>query len=304
MGCIRLSDAYHGHDDPVPLHGLEGSDVLRLALLSLAAIIAVALAIGLFMDAGRQVELRTAQLPVAAATPAAPIAATPSSDEPLRQARESVEREIAEKAPEYAVFFDRMHSVLPAEYDTIVDGFAREALDGKDLSIDALLSQAVRDLRVSNGILAAKADGPALSHIFDIQLRMMQALAGTDPKLCVDFLYGGASQAFFAFSAAHRPLVADMAIAGLEAIDSGRANQIDRDAPTDSDFNQLSSAMKSQGVNDAEVAAILDGKTPNPPIPDARMCTVGQIYLKTLAALPEQARLRIYALAVSLMARS
>ncbi len=300
-----MSDASHGHDDPVPLHGLEGSDVLRLALLSLAAIIAVALAIGLFMDAGRQLEPRPIQSPIAAAAPAAPTApASVTSDEPLRQARESVEREIAAKAPEYAVFFDRLHGALPAEYDTIVNGFAREALDGKDLSIDALLSQAVRDLRVSNGILAAKADGPALSHIFDIQLRMMQALAGTDPKLCVDFLYGGASQAFFAFSAAHRPLVADMAIAGLEAIGSGRANQIDRDAPTDTDFNQLSSAMKSQGVNDAEVAAILDGKTPNPPIPDARMCTVGQIYLKTLAALPEQSRLRIYALAVSLMARS
>ncbi len=41
--------------------------------------------------------------------------------------------------------------------------------------------------------------------------------------------------------------------------------------------------MKAQGVNDAEVAAILDGKQPNPPIPDARMCAVGQIYLKTLA---------------------
>ncbi len=302
-----MSDTYHGHDDPVPLRGLEGSDILRLALLSLAAIIALALAINLFMVAGRQTELRTAQLPVAAAAPeAAPAAQNvpPSSDEPFRQARESVEREIAEKAPEYAIFFDRLHGALPAEYDTIVDGFAKQSLDGKDLSLDALLSQAVRDLRVSNGILAAKADGPALAHIFDIQLRMMQALAGTDPKLCVDFLYGGASQAFFAFSAAHRPLVADMAIAGLEAIGSGRSNGIDRDAPSDADFNQLSSAMKAQGVNDAEVAAILDGKTPNPPIPDARMCTVGQIYLKTLAALPEQARLRIYALAVSLMARS
>ncbi len=303
-----MSDTYHGHDDPVPLRGFEGSDILRLALLSLAAIIALALAINLFMDAGRQSEPHIAQLPPAAGAPEAASAAQntslSSSDGPVREARESVEREIADKAPEYAVFFDRLHGALPAEYDTIVDGFARQALDGKDLSLDALLSQAVRDLRVSNGILAAKADGPALSHIFDIQLRMMQALAGTDPKLCVDFLYGGASQAFFAFSAAHRPLVADMAIAGLEAINSGRANQIDRDAPTDTDFNQLSSAMKSQGVTDAEVAAILDGKTPNPPIPDARMCTVGQIYLKTLAALPEQARLRIYALAVSLMARS
>ena len=48
--------------------------------------------------------------------------------------------------------------------------------------------------------------------------------------------------------------------------------------------------------------AILDGKTPDPPIADDRMCTVGQIYLKTLATLPEPERLRIYGLAVELMA--
>ncbi|WP_297295745.1 hypothetical protein [uncultured Methylovirgula sp.] len=294
-----MSDAYHGDDGPVLVRGFEGQDILRLALLSFAAVIAVALAIGFFMDAGQQAATPPAP------PPSTPAAAGPPPPEPLMLARQSIEREIATKAPDYAVFFARLRATLPSEYDSILDGFAKEALDGKDLTnVDALLSEAVRDLRVSNGILAAKADGPALAHIFDIQLRMMQALAASDPKLCVDFLYGGASQAFFAFSASHRPLVADMAIAGLEAIGSGRVNGVERDAPSDSDFNALSSAMKAQGVNDAEVAAILDGKTPNPPIPDARMCTVGQIYLKTLAGLPEQARLRIYALAVSLMARS
>lgn len=296
----ELSDAYHGDDGPVLVRGFEGQDILRLALLSCAAVIAVALAIGFFMDAGQQ-----AAAPNPPTQAGATVVAEPPPPEPLMLARQSIEREIATKAPDYAVFFARLRSTLPAEYDSILDGFAKEALDGKDLTnVDALLSEAVRDLRVSNGILAAKADGPALAHIFNIQLRMMQALAGTDPKLCVDFLYGGASQAFFAFSAAHRPLVADMAIAGLEAIGSGRVNGVERDSPSDADFNALSSAMKAQGVTDAEVAAILDGKTPNPPIPDARMCTVGQIYLKTLAGLPEQARLRIYALAVSLMARS
>jgi hypothetical protein len=293
-----LPDAYHGDDGPVLARGLGGQDILRLALLSFAAIIAAALAVGFFLNAGPQV----AQAPN---MPASDLAAPPiPQPEPLALARQSIERELAQE-PDYAVFFARLKSALPDEYETIIDSFAKKALDGKDLhDVDALLSQAVRDLRVSNGILAAKADGPALAHIFDVQLEMMQALAATDPKLCVDFLYGGASQGFFAFSASHRPLVADMAIAGLDAIVSGRANDLDRDPPSDADFNQLSGAMKAQGVSDAEIGAILDGKMPTPPIPDARMCAVGQIYLKTLASLPEQARLRIYALAVSLMARS
>jgi len=294
-----LSDAYHSDEGPVLARGFAGQDILRLALLSFAAVIAIALAIGFFLNAGQQ---QVAQAPSSTASDLA--AAPVPAPEPLALARQSVERELGQQ-PDYAVFFARLKSALPDEYDAILDDFAKQALDGKDLhDVDALLSQSVRDLRVSNGILAAKADGPALAHIFDVQLQMMQALAGTDPKLCVDFLYGGASQGFFAFSASHRPLVADMAIAGLDAIVSGRANGIDRDQPSDADFNQLSSAMKAQGVNDAEVSAILDGKMPNPPIPDARMCAVGQIYLKTLAGLPEQARLRIYALAVSLMARS
>lgn len=295
-----MSEAYHGEEGSVVTRGLAGQDVLRLALLSFAAVIAIALAVAFFLDAGRQAaETQSAEAPSSATPPEPPAA------EPLALARGSIEKEIARDAPDYAVFFARLQSALPSQYDAILDDFAKESLDGKDVrNVDSLLSQAVREVRVSNGILAAKADGPALSRIFDVQLAMMQALAATDAKLCVDFLYGGASQAFFTFSATHRPLVADMAIAGLDAIVSGRTNGIQRDPPGDSDFNQLSSAMKAQGVNDAEVAAILDGKQPNPPIPDARMCAVGQIYLKTLASLPEQARLRIYALAVSLMARS
>ena len=294
----KLSDAYQSDDGPVPLRGLEGQDVLRLALLSFAAVIAAALAIGFFVDAGQQAALPNPAPPSAAAI-------EPPAPEPLALARQSIEREIATKAPDYAVFFARLRTSLPTEYDAILNDFAKEALDGKDLSnVDALLSEAMRDLRTSNGILAAKADGPALAHIFDVQLRMLQALVTADPRLCADFLYGGVSQAFFAFAATHRPLVADLAIADVDAIASGRVNRIERDPPSDADFNALSSGMKAQGTTDAEVAAILDGKMPNPPPPDARMCTVGQIYLKTLAGLPEQARLRIYALAVTLMARS
>jgi hypothetical protein len=275
------------------LQGLPGTDALRLVLLSLAALIAMSLGVSFLLEANTPGEaLRSSAMSHAPA-------------EPLSVARQKIEAEINRESPDYAGFFERLHAVLPTEYDVILDGFAKQAIDGGDVSnVDSLVSQAVRDVRLSNGVLAAKADGPALSRIFDIQLGMMQALAAKDPRLCVDFLYGGSSQAFFAFSAQNRRLIAAMAIAGLDAIGNGRANQIQRQPPSDADFDALESAMKTQGLTETEITAILDGKIPNPPIPDARMCTVGQIYLKTLAALPEPARLRIYGLAVELMARS
>jgi hypothetical protein len=274
------------------LQGLPGSDVLRLVLLSLAALIAISLGIDFLFEANLPGEAPATAMSMA-------------SPEPLSVVRQKIEAEIDRESPDYARFFQRLRALLPAEYNVVVNGFAKQAIGGADVSnVDSLVSQAVREVRMSNGVLAARADGPALSHIFDVQLAMMQALAAKDARLCVDFLYGGANQAFFAFSAQNRPLVAAMAIAGLEAIGSGRANQIQRQPPSDADFNALESAMKNQGLTDAEISAILDGKAPDPPIPDARMCAVGQIYLKTLAALPEPVRLRIYGLAVELMARS
>jgi hypothetical protein len=270
-------------------------DVLRLMLLSIAALIAITLGISFLFEANT---------PNEAHAPASSIANLPPA-EPLLVTRQRIEAQIDSEAPDYARFFDRLKTVLPIEYDDIFDKFAKRSLDGDDMSnVDLLVSQAVRDVRLSNGILAAKADGNALSHIFDMQLQMMQALAVKDSRLCVDFLYGGASEAFYQFSAQNRRLVSDMAIAGLDAIGNGRANQIERQPPSDADFNELETAMKAQGLSQSEIGAILDGKTPDPPIPDGRMCTVGQIYLKTLAALDEPVRLRIYGLAVELMARS
>ncbi len=275
--------------------GLPGTDFLRLALLSLAAVIAITLGVSFLFDANAP-NMANAP-PSAVASLAAP--------EPLLATRRKIEARIDSEAPDYARFFERLKTVLPSEYDAVLDRFAKQSLAGADISnVNSLVSEAVRDVRLSNGVLAAKADGPALSRIFDMQLKMMQALAAKDPRLCVDFLYGGASQAFFQFSAQNRRLVSDMAIAGLDAIGNGRANQIERQPPSDADFNELETAMKAQGLTAPEIAAILDGKTPDPPIADDRMCTVGQIYLKTLATLPEPERLRIYGLAVELMARS
>ena len=52
------------------------------------------------------------------------------------------------------------------------------------------------------------------------------------------------------------------------------------------------------------IEALLDGRSPEPAVEDARMCAAGRIYLETLRELPEEIRMRIYALAVELMARS
>ena len=62
--------------------------------------------------------------------------------------------------------------------------------------------------------------------------------------------------------------------------------------------------MAAKGLSQAEIEALLDGKTPDPPLPEARLCKAGRVYLEMLKTLPEPVRLRIYALAVELMARS
>jgi hypothetical protein len=275
-------------------------NILRLALLSLAAGIAIILGASQFFDLDHKRVKPTTEAADDSASREQEAAA-----QRLRAARGKIETRIAAAAPDYMRFFERMKELLPSQYDTILDGFARQSLEGADMNnVDSLLSEAVRTLRLSSGAMAAKADGPTLSRIFAMQLAMMQALAAKDPKLCVDFLYGGASQAFFEFSSQHRSLIANMAIAGLDAIKDGRAKRIERPPPSDQDFQLLETALKAKQLSESEISAILDGKTPSPPISPERMCQVGQIYLETMATLPEPARYRIYGLAVELMARS
>jgi hypothetical protein len=273
-------------------------NILRLALLSLAAVIAISLGTHLLLQAGRRDEPSTPVTPPAALDKRNP------ADENMAELRRKIEAKLSE-APDYARFYDRLRLDLPGEYDALIDEFAKRAQAGVVMwNADFLMSEAVRALRVSRGVVAAKADGPALTRIFEMQLLVLRALAGKQPRLCVDFLYGGASEGFFAFSADHRSLVADMAIAGLNAIEDGQVKRIDRAPPSDTDFEVLEQALKKRSLTDAEIEALLDGKTADPPISDLRMCEIGQIYLETLATLPEPVRLRIYGLAVELMARS
>ena len=133
---------------------------------------------------------------------------------------------------------------------------------------------------------------------------MLKALSAVNARLCVDFLYGGASEAFLKFSTDNRTLVSALAISGLEAILDGKQRNISRTTPTESDFQMFETSLRQNGVGAAEIGALLDGKTPDPPISDDRMCAAGKTYLETLQQMPEDVRGRIQALAVDLMARS
>ena len=158
--------------------------------------------------------------------------------------------------------------------------------------------------RRPRGVLAAKADSGPLGRIFDAQAAWLDALAKDDPRLCVDFLYGGASDAFLEFAGRNRPLLADMAQAFLAAILDGRDKKPDRPAPSPEDVASLEQALAAAGLGKPAIDALLDGKAAEPPLPDETMCEAGRVYLKTLRALPEDQRLRFYGLAVELMARS
>ncbi|MDB5571040.1 MAG: hypothetical protein JWN93_2223 [Hyphomicrobiales bacterium] len=208
-------------------------------------------------------------------------------------------------APEYAPFFARLKSAFPQDHEKAMQVFAERAVQTSRLDEpDTYLVEAVRMLRRSHGVLASKAGAGELDRVFLMQARVMGGLAEVDPRLCVDFLYGNAAQGFFNFAARNRALMADMAMAGLDAIASGRAQKVERAPPSDADFAALEKALEAKGLGRNEIDALLDGKTPEPPIPDAAMCRAGRAYLDALRAIPEDARMRIYALAVELLARS
>jgi hypothetical protein len=230
--------------------------------------------------------------------------ARPPTPQEVAAMRRAIERSV-EGAPDYAGFFDRLRTAFAAEYESFLGRAAdRAAAAGETPGADALLIDAARTLRRSHGILAAKADGPALDRFFQAKRAVLEALAVNNQGLCVDFLYGGGAGDFSAFSRDHRGLFAAMANAGLDAISDGQAKRMERDAPKDEDFRTLENALRAQGVSNAAIGALLDGKALNPPLDDSEMCEAGRIYLQTLAALPDAARLRIYGLAVALMAHS
>ena len=287
---------------------------LRLVLLGLAALIAMLLGAGFLVRAFKGPPRAVA----VSIEPSVPRVASSLSPQALAAARGVVEQAIAE-TPDYARFFDRLRLVFPGEYETIVANLAAgigEAGAGRSVTTvatasiaseanpDVAMADAVTALRKAHGALAAKASDDALGQIFVLQLQEAQALAKRDAHLCVAFLYGASGNGFLSFAADHRPLIADAAIAGLDAMASGQTEQVRRDAPSDGDFQVLDRALVDKGLSRPEIDALLDGKIATPPIADDEMCKAGQTYLVTLAALPVGVRARLYGLAVDLMAKS
>ena len=218
--------------------------------------------------------------------------------------RQTVEAALAD-TPDYTRFFDRLRLAFPSDYDTIMASLAAgQAHRGGEPDADVMMADAVASLRRLHGGLAAQASDAALGQIFATNLREMKALGEINPSLCVSFLFGVGGSSFTGFAADHRALVADAAIAGLDAISSGRTELVTRARPDDADFQQLDSALTAKGLTRPQIEALLDGKTADPPISDAAMCQAGQTYLATLATLPEASRDRLYALAVDLMGKS
>ncbi|HVB89762.1 MAG TPA: hypothetical protein VND97_06130 [Beijerinckiaceae bacterium] len=208
-------------------------------------------------------------------------------------------------APEYSHFFKTYAQAFPSDYAQLMKRFAkRDAVGGKIRTPDFYMSKAIAFLRRTRGILAANAQSPPLERIFEVQSKVMKALASADPRLCVEFLYGGSSPAFRVFAAGRRDLIADLGEAALAAILDGQTHRIDRTAPTPVEFQQLETDLASRGLQQSEIRALLDGRTPDPPLSDQRMCAAGLTYLDALRALPDDTRARMYALAVELMARS
>ena len=235
-------------------------------------------------------------LPRPAPVPA-PIAAAPADPATL------VARMLA--TPDYAPFFDTLAARFPAEGAQLKDAFAaRAAADPAAAGPDRFVADALKNLRETRGVVAAKADAPAMARVFEAQGAMIAALRAADARLCVDFVYGGASDAFMAFASANRAPFAAVARANLDAILDGAQKKIERERPTDENFAALEAALRAKGMGDAEIAALLDGKTPDPPLPDERMCEAAGAYVAAMLALPEPARARMMALAIELMARS
>ena len=126
---------------------------------------------------------------------------------------------------------------------------------------------------------------------------MLDSLAPLDPHRCVAFLYGMTDSSIADFTAAHHGLVATLADRTLDAI-------ADRVAPTAADLDAVATGLASFGLTPAEIGLLIDGTTPDPPIPDKRVCEIGRTYLDVLHGLPADSRERIYGLAAELLARS
>ncbi len=235
--------------------------------------------------------------------PSGPQTTAPSA-EVVAGAKDKLDRAL-KLSLEFQPFFERMKSLYPADFERFVLA-ETQALAANPLNLassDQLILDAVDALRKNRGAQAAKASPPAMDKVFEVQGKVLDALAAQDPRLCEHFLFGGDAPAFAEFSAKNRGLIAEMADAGMSAIADGEANKIERQPPADEDFNQLEKRLIEMKLDKNEMAALLDGQMPEMPFEPARACAFGKSYYSALHTLPDDARYSIYALALQNMAQ-
>ncbi|MDF2116315.1 hypothetical protein PY365_12070 [Roseiarcaceae bacterium H3SJ34-1] len=222
----------------------------------------------------------------------------------LAAARRDVEKTL-KQSPEFAGYFASLDKNYPSDYMRILAGFiGRAAKSGRAETPDYYITEAMRALRQSRGILATKASDAALQRIFEQQFEMVSAMEAADPRICAEFLHGGASDGFFEFLRTHRALMGSLARAGLDAMLDGQQQKIERATPGEADFTTLDGALQANGLDRPQIETLLDAKVQDPPLSDTSLCRAGRVYLETLSALPEDIKMRIYALALTLQSRT
>ena len=208
-------------------------------------------------------------------------------------------------AQDYAPYLLSLNAAFPNDYSRLMAKFAtRRALAGGPESADLYVTYAISSLNQTHGTLAAKASAQGLDAVFAAKARLTEALAASDPRLCVDFIYDNPSPGYYDFAAKHRQLVAAMAQAELAAIIDGQRSKIERAAPSEADLQQFEAALLKAGLSRADIEAFVDGKNPESPLPDSKLCEAGRLYYEALKKLDEPVRLRIYGRAMELMAKS
>ncbi len=273
---------------------------LRLLLLGMAVIVLAALGLRLTLAPRPQ-----------APTPAPPVNADvkpPPTRQPaspsLAAARTAIEASLR-TAPDLSRAFEALRAQFPAVATHALDEAAEQAnRTGEAVSPDDLLANATRDLRQGSGVLAAKASPAGLGAIFDAKAAILAELAKGDPRVCADYLFGGTSPDYATFAASHRDLEAKVALAGIAATAEGRTLNQDHGPPMPDDFKALETGLAAKGLSADEIAALLDGKSLDPPLPDAKLCSNAQTYLDVLKALPDAVRLRLYGATAEALARS
>jgi hypothetical protein len=283
---------------------------LKIAVLALAAVLAAAF--GSWFLASQGVAPPAVESPPLAVKPVTTQPVETEAADAAAKRAESVEADPAAMAAleqkaaqvaEFQPFFARLRGLYPTVYEAALKTGAAQGMDRAENAADVFLDGSVQMLRQTRGLNAARAGGQALDRLFDAHRAIVAQLAQSDPTLCVDFLNGASADRFAAFTGAHRALMAEWALAGLEAIEDGAQKKIDREPPSPVDFDDLEKLLETRGLNQPAIELLLDGKTPNPPLSDDQACKNGLVYLDALKSLPDLQRLRLYALALEVTAR-